>query len=108
MFVSENFSGDTNRIIRLYYANNHYSSVRPDEHGGQVFDFQALQPGDLQKQMALLEESYKPQKDILSDNSLSDEEKAKKISKVIADAIDNNYLRFYAAKLIKQNSSQQQ
>ena len=107
VFVSENFSGDTNRIIRVYYANNHYSSVRPDEHGGQVFDFQALQPGDLQKQMALLEESYKPQKDILSDNSLSDEEKAKKISKVI-DVAKDNYLRFYAARLIKQNSSQQQ
>ena len=107
VFVSENFSGDTNHIIRLYYANNHYSSVRPDEHGGQVFDFQALQPGDLQKQMALLEESYKPQKDILSDNSLSDEEKAKKISKVI-DVAKDNYLRFYAARLIKQNSSQQQ
>ena len=72
-----------------------------------MFNFQALQPGDLQKKIALLEESYKPQKDIISDNSLSDEEKAKKISKVIADGIDN-YLRFYAARLIKQKSSQQQ
>ena len=72
-----------------------------------MFDFQALQPGDLQKQMALLEESYKPQKDILSDNSLSDKEKAKKISKVI-DVAKDNYLRFYAARLKKQNSSQQQ
>ena len=107
VFASENFNGDTNHIIRLYYANNHYSSVRPDDQGGQVFNFQALQPGDLENQVALLEEAHKPQKDIISDNSLSDLEKAEKQSKVIADAFDN-YLRFYAERLFKSNCSPQQ
>ena len=107
VFASENFNGDTNHIIRLYYANNHYSSVRPDDQGGQVFNFQALQSGDLENQVALLEEAHKPQKDIISDNSLSDLEKAEKQSKVIADAFDN-YLRFYAERLFKSNCSPQQ
>ena len=65
-----------------------------------MFNFQVLQPGDLQKQIALLEEAQKPQKDIISDNNLSDEEKAEKVSKVIAEALDN-YLTFYAMRLIK-------
>ena len=64
-----------------------------------MFNFQVLQPGDLQKQIALLE-AQKPQKDIISDNNLSDEEKAEKVSKVIAEAFDN-YLTFYATRLIK-------
>ena len=100
VFVFENSEGNTNHIIRIYYHKNHYSSVRPDEQGGQVFNFQALQPGDLEKQKALLEESHKPQKAIISDQSLSYLQKAKKQSKVIAEAFDN-YLRFYAARLIK-------
>ena len=40
-------------------------------------------------------EWVKPQKDIISDKSITNEEKAEKISKVIADAVANdNYLRF--------------
>ena len=99
-FESENSDWKTNHIIRIYYANSHYSSVRPNGQGGHLFNFQVLQPGDLQKQIALLQEADKPQKDIISDNSLSDKEKAKEHSKVIAEAFDN-YLRFYATRLIK-------
>ena len=72
-----------------------------------MFNFQALQPGDLENQIALLEEADKPHKDIISDNSLSHLEKAEKQSKVIAEAFDN-FLRFYAARLFKSNSSPQQ
>ena len=107
LFLSENFNGNTNHIIRIYYANNHYSSVRPDGQGGQLFNFEVLQPGDLEKQMALLGEAHNFQKGIISDQGLSDLEKAKKQSKAIDEAFDN-YLLFYAARLIKQNSSQQQ
>ena len=39
-------------------------------------------------------EWVKPQKDIISDKSITNEEKAEKISKVIPEALDN-YLRFY-------------
>ena len=97
---SENAERKTNDVIRIYYYNNHYSSVRPDQQGGQLFNFEAIQPGELEKQMALIEESHKPQMAIMSDQSLSDLEKAKKQSKVIGEAF-HNYLRFYAMKLIK-------
>ena len=84
----------------LYFAHNHYCSVRPDGHGGKLFNFEAIQPGELEKQIALLEESHKPQEAIMLDPSLSDLEKAKKQSTVINEAFDN-YLRFYATRLIK-------
>ena len=100
LVVSENSGGNTNHIIRIYYHNNHYSSVRPDQQGGQLFNFEAIQPGELEKQIALLEESHKPQKAIMSDPSLSDLEKVKNQSKVIYEAF-HNYLRFYATRLIK-------
>ena len=86
---SENAERKTNHVIRIYYYNNHYSSVRPDQQGGQLFNFEAIQPGELEKQIALIEESHKPQKAIMSDQSLSDLEKAKKQTKVIDEAFDN-------------------
>ena len=52
-------------------------------------------------------EWLKPQNDIVSHKSLTNEEKAEKISKVIPEALDN-YLRFYAVRLIKSNNSQEQ
>ena len=52
-------------------------------------------------------EWVKPQKDIISDKNITNEEKAEKISKVIPEALDN-YLRFYAVRLIKSNSTQEQ
>ena len=94
------FHNNANNTIRLYFANRHYSSVRPDGHGGQLFNFQVLQPGELEMQTAMLEEAHKPQNDILSDNSLSREEKGEKVSKVITEAFDN-YFRFHAASVIK-------
>ena len=48
VIVSEKFRANTDQTIRIYYANNHYSSFRPDGQGGQLFDFQALQPGELE------------------------------------------------------------
>ena len=44
-------------------------------------------------QKAMLEESHKPNKAIISDQSLSEIEKSKKVSKVIHVAF-NKYLRF--------------
>ena len=41
------FHNNANNTIRLYFANRHYSSVRPDGQGGQLFNFQVLQPGGI-------------------------------------------------------------
>ena len=65
-----------------------------------MFNFEVIQPWDLEKQKALLEESQKLQKAIILDQSLSDLKKAKKHSKIIDEAFDNS-LGFYARKLIK-------
>ena len=46
-------------------------------------------------------EWVKPQKDIISDKSLTTEEKADKILKVIPEALDN-YLRFGETNQVKQ------
>ena len=111
VFKAENFHGTVNPTIRIYFANHHYSSIRPDGVGGQLFNFQALQPGELEKQMALLGEGKKIQNCIHSEQGPSANEfnfeEAKKQSKAIAEAF-SNYLEFYMGRIIKQNSSQQQ
>ena len=67
-----------------------------------------FQPGELEKQMALLEDSHNIQNVNVSEQDPSAaEEEAVKQSVAIDEAF-KNYLRFYAARIIKQNSSQQQ
>ena len=64
-----------------------------------MFDFQALQPGELEKQMALLGEAHSIQSAIVSKQEPSADEKnyqeGLKQSKAIEIAF-KNYGRFYA------------
>ena len=108
VFGSENIDGNISHIIRISYANSHYSSVRSDGQGGQVFNFQSLQPGELEKQMALLEDSHNIQNVNVSEQDPSAVEEEVVKQSVAIDEAFKNYLRFYAARIIKQNSSQQQ
>ena len=108
VIVSEKFRANTDQTIRIYYSNNHYSSVRPDGQGGQLFDFQALQPGELEKQLALLGEAHSIQSAIVSEQDPSADEKnyeeGLKQSKAIDEAF-KNYLRFYSERLINRKLS---
>ena len=108
VFAAGNIDGNINHTIRIFFANSHYSSVRSDGQGSQLFNFQALQPGEVEKQKALLGDSHNIQNVNLSElESSAAEEEAVKQSVAIDEAF-KNYLRFYAARIIKQNSSQQQ
>ena len=71
-----------------------------------MFNFQALQPGELEKQKALLGDSHNIQNVNLSelDPSAAEEEAVKQ--SIAIDETFKNYLRFYAARIIKPNSSQ--
>ena len=104
VFLSENFEGNTNPTIRIYYANSHYSSVRSDGLGDQLFNFHAIQPGELEKQKAFLGKAQHIQNAIVSEQDPSADEKnlgeALKQSKAIHEAF-KNYLRFYAARIIR-------
>ena len=102
VIVSDEHRANIHKTIRIYYANNHYSSVRPDGQGGQLFDFEALQPGELDKQMALLKDDHSIQNGIVSEQDPSADEKnyqeGIKQSKAFHEAL-KNYKRFYAARV---------
>ena len=51
---------DTNLRIRLFYMNNHYSIVRSDGVGEQLFNFEGLEEGELERQVEFLSSSKKP------------------------------------------------
>ena len=108
VFAAGNIDGNVNHTIRIFFANSHYSSVRSDGQGVQLFNFQALQPGELEKQMALLADSHNIQNVNVSeqDPSAAEEEAVKQ--SIAIDKAFKNYLRFYAARIIKQNCRQQQ
>ena len=40
--------------FRLYYRNKHYSIVRSDGVGNQLFNFEGLEEGELERQMEIL------------------------------------------------------
>ena len=73
-----------------------------------MFDFQAIQPGELEKQMALLGEAHTIQSTIVSEQDSSADEKnyqeGLKQSKAIDEAF-KNYLRFYSERLINRKLS---
>ena len=101
---------DTNPTIRLYYSKNHYSIVRSDEVGNQLFNFEGLRDDELKRQKKILFEANNPKKSIQSkqNSSLDDDEAlahAKKLSIAAAEA-EKNYLRFYASRIIKRNTTE--
>ena len=51
---------NTNPTIRLFYSHNHYSIVRSDGVGNQLFNFEGLEEGELERQMEILSMSEDP------------------------------------------------
>ena len=105
-----NVIDDTNFRIRLFYKNNHYSIVRSDGVGEQLFNFEGLEEGELERQMEILSSSKNPKHDCESEMDFStDDQKlahAKKLSLEQKKAEDD-YLRFYASRIIIRNRNEQ-
>ena len=102
---------DTNPTIRLYYSKKHYSIVRSDEVGNQLFNFEGLQDDELKRQKKILFEAKNPNKSVQSkqNSSLDDDEAlahAIKLS-IAQEEAEKNYLRFYASRIIKRNTNKQ-
>ena len=107
-----NIIRNTNPTIRLFYRNNHYSIVRSDGVGNQLFNFEGLEEGELERQMEILSMSEDPRNysECEVDSSCEDKkaEQAKKMAIKISLGIDKaqkNYKQFYASRIIKRNSS---
>ena len=102
---------DTNPTIRLYYSKNHYSIVRSDEVGNQLFNFEGLPDDELKRQKKILFEANNPKESIQSkqNSSLDDDEAlALAIKQSIAqEEAEKNYLRFYASRIIIRNPNEE-
>ena len=71
-----NVIGNTNPTIRLFYRRSHYSIVRSDGVGNQLFNFEGLKEGELGRQMEILSSSKDPKNYIDSEvHSFSDDQK---------------------------------
>ena len=101
---SPNISGNLGAPLRLFYKNNHYSIIRSDGLGEQLFIFEGLEPGELQEQKVRLSKAKEIQNCIESvqDPSLIDPNLKQAIeqSKAIKEAF-NKYLRFYASRIMR-------
>ena len=60
-----NVIGNTNPTIRLFYRNNHYNIVRSDNIGDQLFNFEGLEDGELQRQNEILSTSKDPKNTVI-------------------------------------------
>ncbi|MCP3925193.1 MAG: hypothetical protein GY714_21675, partial [Desulfobacterales bacterium] len=92
-----------NNTLRLFYKNNHYGSIRIDGLG-QLFAFEGLEAGELEKQMKLIDDAHNFQVsfDSLPHHSAADDQQtalAIEQSKKIQESYDN-YLKFYASRII--------
>ena len=101
---------DTNLRIRLFYMNNHYSIVRSDGVGEQLFNFEGLEEGELERQMEILSFSNKPKDDCESEMDFSSDDH--KLAHAIKLSLDHekaeeDYLRFYASRIIVRNPNEQ-
>ena len=105
---------DTNPTIRLFHRNSHYNIVRSDGIGNQLFNFEGLEEGELERQMEILSMSEDPNNYSEAEVHSSDDDQkdaqanaqAKKISLGIYKA-EKNYKRFYASRIIKPNPNEQ-
>ena len=105
-----NVIANTNPTIRLFYKNNHYSIVRSDGIGDQLFNFEGLEDGELERQMEILSTSKDPKEYSESElhSSLDDKNLAHALQlSLIADEAEKNYKRFYASRIIKRNPNEQ-
>ena len=94
----------TNPTVRLYYSHNHYSIVRSDGVGIQLFNFEGLEEGELDNQMEILSMSEDPKNyseaEVHSSDDDQEDAQAKKISRGICKA-EENYKQFYASRIIR-------
>ena len=105
-----NVIDDTNFRIRLFYKNNHYSIVRSDGVGHQLFNFEGLEEGELERQMEILSSSKKPKNYSESEVHFSrDDQKLAHAIKLSLDyqKAEENYKRFYASRIIIRNPNEQ-
>ena len=103
--------GNTNTTIRLFYKNNHYNIVRSDGIGDQLFNFEGLEDGELQRQKENLSTSKYPIKysesEVHLHSSLNDKYVAHAIQLSLdTDKAEKNYKRFYASRIIKQDPNE--
>ena len=100
--------------IRLFFKNNHYGSVRSDGIG-ELFNFEGLEPGELEQQMdnlkdsSIIRKSKHFQKRIKSVKFFSnlDSDTRQAIEHSIAvEETEKAYLRYYASKLKKKTNQQ--
>ena len=100
----------TNRPIRLFYRHSHYSIVKSDGIGNQLFNFEGLVQGELEMQMEILSVSEDPKNyseaEVHSSDNDQEDAQAKKISRGI-DKAQKNYKRFYASRIIKPSPNEQ-
>ena len=105
-----NVIANTNPRVRLFYKNNHYSIVRSGGIGDQLFNFEGLEDGELERQMEILSTSKDPKEYSESElhSSLDDKNMALAVQlSLIADEAEKNYKRFYASRIIKPNPNVQ-
>ena len=106
----QNVIDDTNFRIRLFFKNKHYSIVRSDGVGDQLFNFEGLEEGELERQMEILSSSNKPKDDCESEMDFSSDDH--KLAHAIKLSLDHekaeeDYLRFYASRIIVRNPNEQ-
>ena len=94
----------------MYYQNEHYNIVRSDGVGNQLFNFEGLEEGELERQMEILSSSKNPKNYSESEvHSFSDDQKVARAIKLSLDEdeAEENYLRFHASRIIKLNLNEQ-
>ena len=105
-----NLIGKKNPTIRLFYRHSHYSIVRSNGVGNQLFNFEGLEEGELERQMEILSSSKKPKNYSESEVHFSSDDQ--KLAHAIKQSLDEekaeeDYKRFYASRIIKQNLDEQ-
>ena len=107
MFELPNDQGNNGPPIRLFYRNNHYASIRSDGVG-DLFNFQDLEPGELEQQMVKLNDpsiitkskDFHKRIESVKNFSKLDSDTRQAIEYSIAmEETEKAYLRYYASKL---------
>ena len=114
MFEFANNQGNNIPPIRLFYRNNHYASIRSDEVG-DLFDFEGLEPGELEQQMLNLndpsivrksKEFQERIKSLKTFSNLDSDTKRAMENSIALEETEKAYLRYYASKLKKKTKEQ--
>ena len=107
MFELPNDQGNNGPPIRLFYRNYHYGSIRSDEVGN-LFNYEGLEPGELEQQMVNLNDTsiirkskdFKKRIKSVENFSQLDSDSRRAIENSIAmEETEKAYLTYYASKL---------